>query len=103
MHLAIRAAAIVLLLVIVFAPAVLAHYADRPFVLDCGGLSSERCEQLWRGVARSMRWYSNGIGPATYAKFIVSSDGTCVTELTMERGTFTFGLLATYHASGVCN
>ena len=85
------------------APATVAHVNDRPFVLDCGALTPEQCDGLWRSVARGMRWQGNGIGPATYASFVVDSDGTCVTEITMERGTFTFGLLATYRARGSCN
>ena len=102
-RLALRGAAVALLMVLLIGPATVAHFADRPFVLDCGGLTPEACDQLWRGIARSMRFYGNGIGPATYARFVVGSDGTCVTEMTMERGTFTFGLLATFRAGGVCN
>lgn len=94
---------IVVVLALMIGPATMAHFADRPFMLDCGRLTPESCEQLWRGIARSMRWNGNGVGPATYARFVVSSDGTCVSEMTMERGTFTFGLLATYRGSGVCN
>ena len=98
-----RVAVLVVVLGLLIAPATVAHFNDRPFVLDCGGLTAEQCDNLWRRVARGMRLQGNGIGPATYARFVVSSVGTCVTELTMERGTFTFGLLATYRASGSCD
>ena len=87
-------------LLLIGGPATYAHVADRPFVLDCGGLTSDQCDHFWRSAARGMRAHGNGFGPATYARFVVSADGTCITATTMERGTFTFGLLATYRVSG---
>ena len=99
-----RGVVILVALVLLIGPATYAHFADRPFVLDCGGLAPVVCEQFWRGTARLMRQQRNGICPATYARFVVSSDGRCVTDIVMERGTFTFGVLATYRVEGgVCN
>ena len=88
-------------LVLLVGPAIVAHFADHPFVLSCEGIEPERCEDAWREAARQMRAQDSGIGPVTYARFRVWNDG-CESESTVERGTFTFGVLATHRLYGIC-
>ena len=88
-------------MVLLVAPATVAHFADHPLILDCRGIAQQRCEQMWREAARWMRAEGNGFGPVTFAQFREWNDG-CESSRIVERGTFTFGVLATYRDYGIC-
>ena len=86
---------IAVILALLFGPMTVAHVTGRPLVLDCGGLEPALCEDKILEYANAYESHGYGLfgwGPVTYFRFesIVDECGA----VTIERGTFTFGILA---------
>ena len=79
-------------IVVLFGPMTVAWLTGRPLVLDCGDLAPAVCDQMWRDEAsRGLRM--GGSGPVTYVK-VGKGEATTCSAVTIERGSFTFGLFS---------
>jgi hypothetical protein len=86
---------IAVVLAVLFGPLTVAQVTGRPLVLDCGDLEPADCEV--KMIEHAEIYESDGYGlfgwgPVTHFTF-ESIIGECG-SITIERGTFTFGVLA---------
>jgi hypothetical protein len=97
-------ALLLMLLILVLGGGVIASVIDRPLVVDCGGLETDVCEDLWRGYWPSTGFFEAQPGvehflpglvwsPVTYFRFEPHAPGSTCGRQTIERRTFSFGLL----------
>jgi len=79
-------------LVVMFGPMIVADVTNRPIILDCGGIDSAECDQIWRDAARSLRVHLGYAGTVAYVKLEPGVGSVCG-PVTIERMSFSFGVL----------